>query len=94
MHVDSGQGPKEKGSRSLAASSGGRGLLCVAERQSEPRQTIISGRKSRDSRGIGAGSELHLLSGQKKLNSVALVRERTIPTERPPLGEVNANFCG
>jgi hypothetical protein len=27
-------------------------------------------------------------------NSVALVRERTIPTERPPLvGEVNANFC-
>jgi hypothetical protein len=28
-------------------------------------------------------------------NSVALVRERTIPTERPPLvGEVNANFCG
>jgi hypothetical protein len=30
-----------------------------------------------------------------KLNSVALVRERTVPTERPPLvGEVNANFCG
>jgi hypothetical protein len=27
--------------------------------------------------------------------SLALVRERTIPTERPPLvGEVNANFCG
>jgi hypothetical protein len=26
---------------------------------------------------------------------VAFVRERTIPTERPPLvGEVNANFCG
>jgi hypothetical protein len=31
----------------------------------------------------------------KKLNSVAGVRERTIPTERPPLvGEVSANFCG
>jgi hypothetical protein len=31
----------------------------------------------------------------KKLNSVALVRERTIPTERPPLvGEVSANLCG
>jgi hypothetical protein len=31
----------------------------------------------------------------KKLNSVALVRERTIPTERPPLvDEVSANFCG
>jgi hypothetical protein len=30
-----------------------------------------------------------------KLNFVALVRERTIPTERPPLvGEVSANFYG
>jgi hypothetical protein len=30
-----------------------------------------------------------------KLNSVAWVRERTIPTELPPLvGEVIANFCG
>jgi hypothetical protein len=29
-----------------------------------------------------------------KLNTVALVRERTIPTERPPLvREVSANFC-
>jgi hypothetical protein len=28
-------------------------------------------------------------------NSVALVRERTIPTERPPLiSEVSTNFCG
>jgi len=27
-------------------------------------------------------------------NSVTLVRERTIPTERPPpVGEVSANFC-
>jgi hypothetical protein len=31
----------------------------------------------------------------KLTNSVALVRERTIPTERPPLvGEVSTNFCG
>jgi hypothetical protein len=31
---------------------------------------------------------------QKQTNSVALFRERTIPTERPPLvGEVSANFC-
>jgi len=31
----------------------------------------------------------------KKLNSVALVRTRTIPTERPPpVGEVSANFRG
>jgi hypothetical protein len=30
-----------------------------------------------------------------KLNSMALVRERTIPTELPPLvGEVSANYCG
>jgi hypothetical protein len=30
-----------------------------------------------------------------KVYSVARVRERTIPTERPPLvGEVSANFCG
>jgi len=28
-------------------------------------------------------------------NSMALVRERTIPTERPPpVGEFSANFCG
>jgi hypothetical protein len=31
----------------------------------------------------------------KTINSVALVRKRTIPTERPPLvGEVSANFSG
>jgi hypothetical protein len=31
----------------------------------------------------------------KKLNSMVWVRERTIPTEQPPLvGEVIANFCG
>jgi hypothetical protein len=30
-----------------------------------------------------------------KLNSVAVVRKRTLPTERPPLvGEVSANLCG
>jgi hypothetical protein len=34
-------------------------------------------------------------STKLKLNSVALVRKRTIATERPPLvGEVSANFCG
>jgi len=31
----------------------------------------------------------------KKLNSIALVRTRTITTERPPtVGEVSANICG
>jgi hypothetical protein len=29
------------------------------------------------------------------INSMALARERTIPTERPPpVGEVSAIFCG
>jgi hypothetical protein len=32
---------------------------------------------------------------KKYINSMALVRERIIPTERPPpVGEVSANFCG
>jgi hypothetical protein len=32
---------------------------------------------------------------KQKTNSMVGVRERTIPTERPPLvGEVIANFCG
>ena len=40
---------------------------------------------------LTSGTELILI----KKNSVALVRERTIPTERPPsVGEVSANFCG
>jgi hypothetical protein len=30
----------------------------------------------------------------KKLNSVVVVRKRTIPTERPPLAGKVANLCG
>jgi hypothetical protein len=38
-------------------------------------------------------SQIHDCS-VKKLNAMAWVRERTIPTERPPLvDEVSANFC-
>ena len=34
-------------------------------------------------------------NNELKLNSVALVRKRTISTERPPpVGEVSVNFCG
>ena len=47
--------------------------------------------------GTTSTAELARLSVKlkTKLNSVALVRERTIPTERPPpVGEVSANFCG
>ena len=41
--------------------------------------------------GYGAHPTFYLTSK----NSVALVRERTIPTERPPpVGEISANFCG
>jgi hypothetical protein len=41
-------------------------------------------------------AEFHPSSTKKlKLNSVAIVRKRTIPTERPPLvGQVSANLCG
>jgi hypothetical protein len=40
---------------------------------------------------VGEG---HIAVYNKQTNSTALVRERTIPTERPPLvGQVNANFC-
>jgi hypothetical protein len=38
---------------------------------------------------------LHNRRYENITNSVALVRERSIPTERPPLvSEVSANFCG
>ena len=48
---------------------------------------------------VPATNRAHLiivvLITKTKLNSVALVRERTIPTERPPpVGEVSANICG
>ena len=40
-------------------------------------------------------SSFRILAYYTKLNSMALVRERTIPTERPPpVGEVGANFYG
>jgi hypothetical protein len=45
------------------------------------------------SAGLGAitASNNHC---NKQTNSMVWVRERTIPTERPPLvGEVIANFC-
>ena len=44
---------------------------------------------------LGGGMLNTFVTTNTKLNSVALVRERTIPTERPPpVGEVSANFCG
>jgi hypothetical protein len=40
-------------------------------------------------------SAIELVSELLKLYSVALVHERTVVTERPPVvGEVSAKFCG
>ena len=58
-------------------------LPCMSRR-------ALSGRKTSFGRRFGSSNHILL-----KLNSVALVRERTITTERPPpVGEVSANFCG
>jgi hypothetical protein len=44
---------------------------------------------------LSAHLRLGLPATKQKTNSMAWVRKRTIPTERPPLvGEVSANFCG
>jgi hypothetical protein len=44
---------------------------------------------------IGLQPLILTVYSKKKLNSVAVVRKRTIPTELPPLvGEVSAKFCG
>ena len=41
------------------------------------------------------GTSIQTFATKTKLNSVAVVREQTIPTERPPpVGEGSANFCG
>ena len=49
----------------------------------------------KEQRLVGGPLCVALLHFATKLNSVALVRTRTIPTERPPpVGEVSANFCG
>jgi hypothetical protein len=45
--------------------------------------------------GLFNGNPQAILTILKLSNSVALDRERTLPTERPPLvSEVSANFCG
>jgi hypothetical protein len=44
---------------------------------------------------IDASREIGLEINIHTTYSMVLVRERTTPTERPPLvGEVTANFCG
>jgi hypothetical protein len=44
---------------------------------------------------LGSTSTTRMTTNNKQTNSVVLVRELTLPTERPPLvGEVSAKFCG
>jgi hypothetical protein len=70
-------------------------------------QRILPSMKVRETVQLGGNTNVKVKSCYKiksiplsprprgKTNSLALVRERTIPTERPPLvGEVSANFCG
>jgi hypothetical protein len=48
-----------------------------------------------DSGGLHSAFVTSALNVNTKLNSTALVCERSTPTERPPLvGEIGANFCG
>ena len=52
-------------------------------------------RNNTETCGRQNASNYDILELRALLNSVALVRTRTIPTERlPPVGEVSANFCG
>jgi hypothetical protein len=56
--------------------------------------SVIQERKQKKRRRQADLKSIMYVSFRQKLNSVALVRKRTIPTELPPLvGEVSANFC-
>jgi hypothetical protein len=56
--------------------------------------SVLLGMK-RNNAGLSACNVATYLKILTKLNSVAWVSERTIPTERPPLvSEVSTNFCG
>ena len=59
-------------------------------------QSVIKFRRRWDPSACEPPHSMHCEKGVIMLiNSVALVRERTIPTERPPpVGQVSANVCG
>jgi hypothetical protein len=64
------------------------GFLCVAAlwQADNPTKELITDKAPRPDKRV-------VITNNN--NSVALVRKRTIPTERPPLvGEVSTNFCG
>jgi hypothetical protein len=55
----------------------------------------LIGNRTRDLPACSILPQPTMLPHKLKLNSVAVVRKRTIPTERPPLvGEVSAKLCG
>ena len=62
--------------------------------QNVPANNILVTERYGFKKGISTENDVFRLKDKKK-NSVALVREGTIPTERPPpVGEVSANFYG
>jgi hypothetical protein len=66
----------------------------MVEEAREENMKILKG-SSVPKENLTGADRTSLRAKKTKLNSVALVRERTIPTERPPpVGEVSANFCG
>jgi len=70
-------------------------ILAVFEPAVPPGERPQTHALDRAAPGIGSWPVYTKLNLLAKLNSVALVRTRTIPTERPPpVGEVSANFCG
>ena len=70
--------------------------LFIIDASTTKRMAIIIGPTgSRCSTTLADDNLENLIQATSTPNSVALVRERTIPTERPPpVGEVSANFCG
>jgi hypothetical protein len=64
-------------------------LVHISGQEHQPKHTICKATT------IQTISESYITMKKRKLNSMVWVRERTIPTKRPPLvGEVIANFCG
>ena len=63
------------------------------ERYGRGSQATAGNGMRRKEDAIGVSSNRDKNTDKQKLNSVALVRTRTVPTERPPpVGEVSANF--
>jgi hypothetical protein len=61
-------------------------LICLTVR--------LTAHKHTNSQKMATTVIFRFLKLRKKLNSVDLVRERTVPTERPSLvDEIRANFC-